>query len=299
MGRGTRLGAAVALLLTGCTSGVTLSDVDGDAVRADTDRLANIDRSSLTPIALTSRERVRPAEAYAILQRLNVAAKPVCDALNGDCRVRLKLSNSRALTPSMSRNGELMLTGHLVHVLQYEDELAFVMAREIGHRIAGHGNLLSLRERIGAVAGFLLGAGLMTASAMGGVSMDHTSSQELGRATDGLAAKGRDAATLVFSQREELEADKLGLEIMNAAGYDQSAALRALELLSIETGGKDNDTNFFGTHPGLGERIAHLRVEIAALPPGPPRAISDAARVVRTHPQPAMMVWSDDLSPLK
>lgn len=298
MGRKPRLAAAIAALLAGCTSGVTLSDVDRQAVRADTERLASVDRASLTPVALTSRERVRPAEAYAIFQRLNVAAQPFCAALDGDCRVRLKLSNGRSLTTSLSRSGEVTLSARLVRVLQYEDELAFVMAREIGHRIAGHGDLKAMRDRLGAAAGFILGAGLMTATALSGLSMDHSTSQELGRATDGLAARGREGAALVFSQREELEADKIGLEIMHAAGYEPAAALRALELLSIETGGQEDETHFFGRRPGLGERIAHLRAEIGALPPGPPRAPGDADRVVQARPEPAMMVWSDDLSPL-
>lgn len=298
--RAVSLAAMVAVCgLSACGGGVPLNPVEGGAVEADTMRLASLDQASLTPVAMAgTRLTVRPAEAYAILGRLQQAAVPFCGQSGNDCRVRLQVTSSRVPNASMSQTGQMVVTAGLVRTLRYEDELAFAMAHELAHRVAGHGDARATRQAVGKAVGYVAGLGLMAVTALSGVPVEQGTAREMGRATDRLGRLGGEAGSLVYSQREELEADKLGLQIMNAAGYDPAAAIRVLELLSLATGGTEDESRFFGDHPGFGERIAHLRAEIAALPPRAPSLLAADARVVRPAVSPALMVWGQDLTPL-
>lgn len=61
---------------------------------------------------------------------------------------------------------------------------------------------------------------------------------------------------LPYSRSHESEADKIGLYLMAAAGYDPREASRFWE--RIEHRGGNKTPEFASTHPGHGRRIADL-----------------------------------------
>src|SRR5262249_44903172 len=84
-----------------------------------------------------------------------------------------------------------------------EAQLAYVIAHEMGHQIKGHVSATRSKDRLAKI---LVGAGIAVArdpalAAVGG----------------GIAAR----ATLAgYSRQQEVEADRIGLNILNQAGYD-------------------------------------------------------------------------------
>jgi Zn-dependent protease with chaperone function len=123
------------------------------------------------------------------------------------------------------------------------DEIAFVLAHEMGHIVRRH-----TLERIVKDAGLSL---LLRQS-----SFRQASGAWLGRV-------GRQALVSAFSRDEELEADAFAVTLVRAAGGDPLAGERLLEKLARRTSGQGVAIpgDYFATHPPLPERLAHLRAK--------------------------------------
>ena len=121
-----------------------------------------------------------------------------------------------------------------------ESELAGVMAHEIGHVAARHamenqgkGTLINY----GMLAGIIFGGGILSSVLYNGGSL-----------LQGLAM-------LKFSRGAEVEADKLGVQYMYAAGYDPNGMATMFEKLSAMNKKKPGKlTKLFSTHPQSLER---------------------------------------------
>jgi len=137
-------------------------------------------------------------------------------------------------------------------VAQNPDQLAAVVGHEIGHLEANHP-----QERVSAevatdaglrVVGSLLNAG----------NVQYAS--EIGAAL-GLGAQV--GILLPYSRSQETEADRYGLRLMVAAGYD---GRQALELWRrMEASGGARGPEFLSTHPAPEARIAAMEAYLAEL----------------------------------
>ena len=119
-----------------------------------------------------------------------------------------------------------------------EDALAFVMAHEIGHSIAGHAERGKMLRGQNKLAMILLG------KLAGGVN-------------DGMSAayqfiEGR------YSRDHEREADILGAWYSYKAGYDPIGGVRFFEKLMEMHGDSNILGKLFGSHPALKERMARI-----------------------------------------
>ena len=72
-------------------------------------------------------------------------------------------------------------------------------------------------------------------------------------------------AKTAFSRDQEREADKYGLEWMNAAGYSPQGALRLWKKMGSIAPGRD--FTFLLSHPASDERFENLKQQISSLPP--------------------------------
>lgn len=150
--------------------------------------------------------------------------------------------------------GYIYVTRGLLALANDEAELAGVLAHEIAHILEDH---LSDRDDAGGDA---IREGLL-AAVIGGLLSD-------GEDRLGDAIKGGVMATVgylgKFSQGQEFEADKLGVELLARAGYDPRAQADFLESLSAkhalesQLAGREytpNSVEFFATHPADSERV--------------------------------------------
>lgn len=137
--------------------------------------------------------------------------------------------------------GKVGVNTGLLKVAKNDDQLAAVMAHEIGHAIAHHG-----AERISqqmALQAGLSGLGLAGDSASQYAQLAATA------ATLGII--------LPFSRTQEAEADHIGVILMAKAGYDPRAAVTLWE--NFKKYGGPRQPEFLSTHPAPASRIANLQ----------------------------------------
>lgn len=130
----------------------------------------------------------------------------------------------------------------LFKVVENDDQLAAVMAHEVGHAIARHSS-----ERMSTQMAVQLGVvGLGIAA---------------GSENQQLASLAATAATLgivlPFTRNQEAEADHIGLILMAKAGYDPRAAVPLWE--NFRNYGGDRPPEFLSTHPSPDSRIERLK----------------------------------------
>jgi predicted Zn-dependent protease len=121
------------------------------------------------------------------------------------------------------------------------DELAFVLGHEMGHIISGHAI-----ERI------------VTNSA---VSVASRTAPVRGLLGGWLRRVGVQFLETAYSRDHELDADKLGVRLAAAAGYDPQASIRLLERLAeLRTSAGPLDLGqYFSTHPTFALRTRNIR----------------------------------------
>jgi predicted Zn-dependent protease len=126
--------------------------------------------------------------------------------------------------------------------LKSDDEVAAVLAHEIGHRLALHEQKTS-GEKLGEAL-----AGLTAAALAAAVAMDENSTAEdVSDTLESAQALGAGFTTLRYSKDKEREADQIGMFLMADAGFDPGAAAKVWASRLAAEG--DNSHDFFSTHP--------------------------------------------------
>jgi predicted Zn-dependent protease len=158
--------------------------------------------------------------------------------------------------------GYIYVTRGMLAHLNNEDQLATVLAHEIGHVAARHAARQAWQQQIGQ--GLLLGGALL--------------SQGLGLPAQDILNLGGMAAQLIFlrySREDELEADKLGAEYSSAAGYEAREVIAFFQTLSrIQEKEGQGMPSFLATHPDPGARIQRIR-ELTGAQPRDKRPLAD------------------------
>ena len=140
----------------------------------------------------------------------------------------------------------------LIASLDNMDELAGILAHEIGHAVGRHVSQSIDRSKIvaaGSLAGIV--AGILMGAAAG--------SSEAGQAlTIGSMAAGQ-SAMLTFTRENETEADQKAVLFLEKTGYAPSGILDSLlKIRQADYQGVENIPDYFKTHPGTVSRVSHL-----------------------------------------
>lgn len=147
--------------------------------------------------------------------------------------------------------GHVGVTTGLLDLVDNDDQLAAVIGHEAGHVVAQHA-----AERYSQMMTSRLLLGVAGAAA--------GSSSDLGR---GLNQYGGDATQylflLPFSRKHELEADRLGVDYIQRAGYQPREAVALWRKMQTKTGAA-NRPEIASTHPSDATRIAALQAYIAS-----------------------------------
>ena len=141
--------------------------------------------------------------------------------------------------------GYVYIFKDMVEDMKSDDELAAVLAHEIGHVVARH-SIKKLQTAIGMAGLQLLGAVSRTDARTKNDS--YTAITEL---------------MMAYSREAELEADKLSVVYMKKAGFDPRAAVTFMDrLLDRQLKGEIRPYIYFRTHPYTSERRATLNKEV-------------------------------------
>ncbi|HEY1071333.1 M48 family metallopeptidase [Brevundimonas sp.] len=144
-------------------------------------------------------------------------------------------------------SGKIGVTTGLLALTRNDDQLATVLGHEVGHVVARHA---AERYSTQSTAGLVLGAVQSRAG-------DY--SQAVG-AFGGLGAQL--GLLLPFSRSHELEADRLGVDYVAAAGYKPSESVALWRLMAQQR--QSGAPEFASTHPSDQTRIAALQQYIAS-----------------------------------
>jgi predicted Zn-dependent protease len=155
--------------------------------------------------------------------------------------------------------GYVYVTRGMLAYLNNEDQLASVLAHEIGHVAARHAARQAWQQKVGQ--GILLGGALLGQGV-------------LGLPAQNLLNLGGMAAQLLFlrySRDDELEADRLSVDYSARASYDPRQSIRFFQTLNrIQEKEGQGMPNFLSTHPNPGDRIQRIRELTAGQPPEKP-----------------------------
>ncbi|WP_250533136.1 M48 family metalloprotease [Caballeronia sp. AZ10_KS36] len=160
----------------------------------------------------------------------------------------------------------------LISATQTESELASVVGHEMGHVLQRHiARMIGAQEKSGYAALAAMLAGLLA-----GV-MTHSGDLGMGIAMGGQAFAVDNQ--LRFSRAAEHEADRVGFQMLAAAGYDPYAMTAFFERLDRASMADNGVPAYARTHPLTTERIADMEDRARRVPYRQPRQSPEYAFV--------------------
>lgn len=142
--------------------------------------------------------------------------------------------------------GRIYVFSGLINKLRSDDEVASVLAHEVGHCAARH----TIKKFQAALGYDLIGSIILGQIGEGAREIASMSSNMI--------------MNIVFSaygRRDEYEADRLGIKYLQLAGYDPLASITTLEALQRESMGVGAPT-VLRSHPHISDRIKAAKKEI-------------------------------------
>lgn len=152
-----------------------------------------------------------------------------------------------------TRGNFLFVWSGLLEYLRSDEELAVVLAHELGHILAGHvmPDPAEIANRTVAQVGGAITSGIVGSSSRVGVAGDLAGQ---------LAQMALEALVVNPGQRQlETEADEVGLFLLAKAGFDPDGAINFWERVQNDPEFGSGALAFLSTHPSSADRFAHLR----------------------------------------
>ncbi|HXG52308.1 MAG TPA: M48 family metalloprotease [candidate division Zixibacteria bacterium] len=241
------------LLYAGCTTGVIPATGEKRYLGYSWEQEVNLGRKASKEVAAAfglyrdpGLERYVEEVGRRVLARSHLR-RPETDPEIRNTPVTFQILDSPVINAMALPGGHIYVTRGMLAHLNSEDQLASVLAHEIGHVSARHASRQAWQQQLGQ--GLLLGGALI--------------GQIVGLPAEQILNLGGAAAQLIFlrySREDELEADRLGVEYTSLAGYDPTAVTGLFESLDrMQEKEGQGLPNFLSTHPNPGDRIARIR----------------------------------------
>jgi beta-barrel assembly-enhancing protease len=171
------------------------------------------------------------------------------------------LADNQTINAFALPGGQVFLTAGLFNELETEGQLAGVLAHEIGHVAARHSSQ--------QIAKTQLTQGLTGAVVVAAYDPENPNSQ----AAAYMAQIVGQLVNMKYGRDDELQSDRLAVQLMSDAGYDPRALIRVMGILAAASQGA-GPPEFFSTHPNPDNRIAHIEQAIQEVfPQGVPAAL--------------------------
>ena len=255
-----RIAGLVGLLILFLWNGGDILGADHARVRISSIRLQHYTADDVAAEILFGRHlAARILGNYALWDNaranryVNLVGKGLClYAGRSDLKFAFALLDSDEVNAFAAPSGYIFVTRGAFQQMQDEGELATVLGHEISHVLRRHMvHELNIRAREGSAFGSVT-------ELIGGASGSIRSSLEnsLDQAARILFERG-------YQLSDEVEADRVGLTIASAAGYDASAMKRYLQ--RVEGFEAVRGSEAVRAHPQLAERLAALDRNMIAL----------------------------------
>ncbi|MEW6170504.1 MAG: M48 family metallopeptidase [Candidatus Omnitrophota bacterium] len=230
----------VAFLLYGCASEYNLATKKQELIYYTTDKEINIGQAVVKQV---EREYKLVEEPGAQKRVRDIGQKivDVCD--RKELIYYFKVLDEKELNAFSLPGGFIYINKGLIDKMTSDDELAGVLAHEVGHVVAKHAV-----KKLQAMMGYMLAR--LAGATTGGGDM----------------VQGMDiafASILVgYSREDELLADRLAIRYMQAAGYDPFKMVYFMQRIYKLDQKKLRPYSYFRTHPSTSDRIRVMREEL-------------------------------------
>jgi predicted Zn-dependent protease len=155
--------------------------------------------------------------------------------------------NEHIINAFAAPGGEVFIFSDLVLILDNVDELACILAHELGHVSARH---LAARIERSKRIGMATMAGVLAGILVGG--------KAAGPLVVGSMAAGAQTE-LGYSREDERQADQIGFKLADISGFDPSGMVTVLKKIQREHWyGGEATPPYLQTHPGAPERMANI-----------------------------------------
>lgn len=233
------------ILLSGCATTYNPATGKEEFIMIGTQEEVSIGQQ----VARQIEHRFRLSEDPAQIQRVNRVGNKiasVCD--RRDLQYYFKVLKNKDINALSTPGGYVYVNTGLLDKAN-DDELAAVIAHEVGH--------ISARHAVKAMQAD------MAYSVIAGLIFSRIGSREVQRG----ANIAMNLIMLGYSREDELEADRLGVKYTYYAGFDLNGMITFLEKLKQEEKERpwDKSLVYLRSHPLYSERIAKARAEIAFL----------------------------------
>lgn len=190
----------------------------------------------------------RDAESNDYIKALARRLAPEFDSQGIEIRVFL-VKNATPNAIALP-NGDIYVFSGLMALVQNQDQLASIVAHEIGHVIHRHGLKSAINQRNTIVTAHITNIFLFGT---------------------GLAYLPAGASLASFSRDMEQEADQLSLEYLHSAGFDVSQSPAVFERFTTLPTANSIAGSIYSSHPDNQARIAYLnqRIQTDFTPPHP------------------------------
>lgn len=245
------LAAASCLAVQGCGgTAFNLPQItDREALLAAQEIDADPDLRKFPRSNASYRETISRLDAQLTMRVARICVR----AETAECRFTFHYVDDEEVNAFTDEDGQIYLHRGLLDYLESDEEIAGVMAHEMGHQIAGHVDESTRSVLLGALIGGLLLGG---AAAAAGADQDGADAM----AGVGMTYGGR-VGLLTFSKEQEREADLLAAYVLARADMDLKRAGRLFEVLAKLDG--DALSSWKDTHPAGPERIVGWRKAVA------------------------------------
>lgn len=228
-------------LFSGCTNEYNLATKQEEKMMYGTDREVEIGGV----IAQRFEEKYKVMADVDINERLERVLKRIVDVCDRkDVVYFVKALDDDLVNAVSLPGGYIYIFRGLLDKIKNDDQLAGVIAHEVGHITARHAV-----KRIQNSYGYMF----VQAAAVG------TGNGEF-------AAGVNFALTSLFmehSQQDEFQSDELGVKYMKEAGFDPQEMVKVLEILRAEQLREPlREYSYWRTHPHIPQRIATVNQEI-------------------------------------
>jgi predicted Zn-dependent protease len=184
---------------------------------------------------------------------LNGLIEQLAQTANSPFPWEIRLINDGSINAWALPGGKMGVNYGLLTAVETEAELVSVLGHEMAHSIELHG---TGRETFGALVG--LAAQVIEI----GISEPGTKP-----GSNRLIGLGQNILMGQYSQSNELEADRVGVNLMARAGFNPKGAIGVQEKLAkLGAGGNSVAQKLLGTHPISRERLAAIQTEVAKYP---------------------------------
>lgn len=242
-------------LVTGCAgSAYHLPKFTSDEVSSVQKELAE----NTKPLKIYNRSDAQNRNLIAnVAGRLKKAAGPVCEQSGyTKCHFEVVYDPDSTVNAYASDGYKITIFKGLLQYLKNNDEVAAVVAHEMGHHLANHNEETRQNAETGAVVAGVLTAVLFAAANANNPNYTAYQQHQTQQAVESMMVAGAHIGVLSYSKEQEREADLLAAYLLARAGYNLEKAQNVMVVLSQFSGEKDpSHKAFLSTHPAGAERV--------------------------------------------